>query len=61
MLQLSQDDLDDTDIAAFSMDMQDKAEDYKTLGQQKLEKQEEEQRKKEQAKKAAEEKVRKEK
>jgi hypothetical protein len=61
LLQLSQDDLDDTDIAAFSMDMQDKAEDYKTLGQQKLEKQEEEQRKKEQAKKAAEEKVRKEK
>lgn len=33
LIQLGQDDLDDTDIAAFSMDMSTKADDFKTLGQ----------------------------
>ena len=58
---MTQDDLDDSDIAAFSMDMQNKADDFKTLGQQKIEKEEDEKRKVEAAKKAAEEKAKKEK
>lgn len=58
LVQIGQDDLDDTDIAAFSMDMSTKADDFKTLGEQKIEKQEEEQKKKEEAKKAAAEKAR---
>lgn len=40
------------------MDMGQKADDFKTLGQQKIEKQEEEEKKKAAAKKAAEEKAR---
>ena len=35
---LRQDDLDDMDIAAFSADMTDKADSFKTLGQQNIEK-----------------------
>jgi hypothetical protein len=31
-VQLNQDDLDDSDIAAFSMDMETKADEFKTLG-----------------------------
>ena len=58
LVQLNQDDLDDTDIAAFSMDMSTKAEDFKTLGQQKIEKEEELRKKKEDEEKAAEEKAR---
>ena len=33
LVQIGQDDLDDTDIAAFSMDMSSKADDFKTLGE----------------------------
>ncbi len=49
--------MDDTDIAAFSMDMTSKADDFKTLGQVKIEKEEEAQKKKDAAKRAAEQKA----
>jgi len=57
---LTQDDLDDSDIAAFSFDMQNKADEFKTIGMQKIEKEEDEKRKVEAAKKAEEEKAKKE-
>ena len=41
-MQISQDDRDDTDIAAFSMGMSRRADDLKTLGEEKIGKQEEE-------------------
>lgn len=57
---MTQDDLDDSDIAAFSFDMQNKADEFKTIGMQKIEKEEDEKRKVEAAKKAEEEKAKKE-
>ena len=40
LLQTSQDDLDDTDVAAYSVDMQTQADEYQTLSEKELETQE---------------------
>lgn len=52
---LSSDDLDDMDIAAYSADVEQQADDFKTLGQLNIEKDEAAKKKKEQEAKEKEE------
>ena len=57
LVQLSQDDLDDSDVAAFSFDMSNKADEFKTLGQIQIEKKEAEEKKAKEEKRKKEEKI----